>query len=385
MARGISIAIVTHNVVRGDGQGRVNYEIVRHGQSQGYRFQVVGDCLAPELSAWGATLHPVHPKAHRINLFKGWEFARRADPLLRRLRAAGEIDLVHANGYTTGVPHEVNTAHLVHHAWLRSPLHPSRQGTTVSRLYQGTYSRCNARWELPGYLRARAVVAPSHRVAEELRALGVAPDRLRVILNGSDPDEFVPDPVASRSALGLPEGVPLALFAGEIKTGRKNLDAVLAALRRIDGLHLAVVGGLDGSPYPERARRLGVEERVHFLGFRGDIARLMPAADVFVFPSRYEPFGLVVLEAMLCGLPVVVSAACGASDLVRPDCGVVLADAEDHDALAQALESVLADPVRRRAMGCRARAVAERCSWKAMAQQYLALYDECLEAAVPSV
>ena len=110
---------------------------------------------------------------------------------------------------------------------------------------------------------------------------------------------------------------------------RKNLDTVLQALVGASGVHLAVVGAREGSPYPALAERLGVADRVHFLGFRRDMAQIMQAVDIFVFPSRYEPFGIVVLEAMASGVPVILAATVGAAEVVTPDCGVVLPDPED--------------------------------------------------------
>jgi glycosyltransferase involved in cell wall biosynthesis len=73
------------------------------------------------------------------------------------------------------------------------------------------------------------------------------------------------------------------------------------------------------------------------LGFRQDVPDLMKAADFLVFPSRYEPFGLVVLEAMATGIPVITAATTGATELVTPDCSFVLPDSDDTQALAEAL------------------------------------------------
>ena len=157
---------------------------------------------------------------------------------------------------------------------------------------------------------------------------------------------------------------------------RKNLDTVLRALPGVAGLHLAVVGTVAGSPYPALARSLGVAERVHFLDFRADIAALMRCADLFVFPSRYEPFGIVVLEAMNAGLPVITARAVGAADLVTPACGVVLAEADDVEGLTAALRRLAADPALRACMGRHARAAAEEHTWVRMAESYVSLYRE---------
>ena len=101
------------------------------------------------------------------------------------------------------------------------------------------------------------------------------------------------------------------------------------------------MGGTAGSPYPELARSLNLENRVHFLGFRQDVPDLMKAADFLVFPSRYEPFGLVVLEAMATEIPVITVATTGTTELVTPDCGFVWPDSDDTQALAEALNQLV--------------------------------------------
>ena len=205
---------------------------------------------------------------------------------------------------------------------------------------------------------------------------GVPRDRIRVILNGINLQEFAPG-IVDRQKWGLPEEVPLALFAGDIRTPRKNLDTVLHSLVQVPQLHLAVVGGIAGSPYPELARSLKLENRVHFLGFRQDVPDLMKAADFLVFPSRYEPFGLVVLEAMATGIPVITAATTGAAQLVTPDCGIVLPDSEDTQALAEALHQLVkCDRQQRQQMGQVARAIAEQHSWANMASNYVNLFEE---------
>jgi len=236
-------------------------------------------------------------------------FTWRSAEWLRQHRP--NLDLVKVNGAITNAPGDVNAVHFVHSSWLRSPINLSTQNLGLRGTYQRFYTALNADWEKRAFDRAKVVVAVSEKVAQELVAIGVPRDRIRVILNGIDLQEFAPGIVALQK-WGLPEEVPLALFPGDIRTPRKNLDTVLHSLVQVPQLHLAVVGGTAGSPYPELARSLNLENRVHFLGFRQDVPDLMKAADFLVFPSRYEPFGLVVLEAMATGIPVVTAATTGA-------------------------------------------------------------------------
>lgn len=212
--------------------------------------------------------------------------------------------------------------------------------------------------------------AVSEKVAQELLDIGVPRSNIRVIVNGVDLHEFYPG-TADRRKFGLPENVTLALFAGDIRTLRKNLDTVLHALVKVPDLHLVVVGNTEGSPFPQLATSLELNKRVHFVGFRRDIADIMRAVDLFVFPSRYEACTLVLLEALSSGLPVVTATATGGAELVTPECGVILPNSDDTDTLTQVLITLKNERQLRQQMGQAARSVAEQHSWTSMAQSYV--------------
>jgi glycosyltransferase involved in cell wall biosynthesis len=375
------LAIVTHNVIRGDGQGRTNYEVALHALRRGDQVFLVADQVDQDLVEKGAVWLPIQPgKLRRVNLFKVWEFAVRANRLLKA--RAGDFDIIHGTGFCLDRPHHVNTAQFVHSAWLQNPAHPARGERGPGPTYQWLYSTLNARWERNAFGHARQVTAVSRTVEGELRRFGFKGGNgtVKVIPNGVDVDEFKPGP-ADRAALGLPtDGAPLALFAGDIRTPRKNLDTVLKALVDVPRVRLAVVGGADRSPYPAMAEQLGLKDRVHFLGFRKDMAAIMRAVDVFVFPSRYEPFGMVVAEAMASGVPVITAASTGASEYVTPDCGVILADSDDAAGLAKALKDITGDEDRRRAMAEAAHRQAQGLNWDSISRAYFDIYESCRAA-----
>lgn len=367
------LAIVTHNVVRGDGQGRVNYEIARHALRHGYEVSVLADRVADDLLAAGARWVPVHPYPWRLNLVKFAEFALRANRTLARM--PGAFDVVQGSGFVLSRPHHVNISQFVHGAWRRSPVHTSHLRHDLYGAYHWLYEYMNARWERGAYRQAKVVVAPSGQIKEELAGIGVPGDRVRVIWNGVDLQEFRPGP-ADRTALGLPEDVVLALFVGDIRTPRKNLDTVLKALVHVPDLHLAVVGALPRSPYPQLATELGLTERVHFLDFRRDVPEIMRAVDMFVFPSRYEACSLVLLEATASGLPVITGRLTGGAETITSEAAVLLPDPNDAEVLASVLRDLTADPERRAHMGRVARQVAEERGWDRMADTYLKLFQE---------
>jgi len=176
----------------------------------------------------------------------------------------------------------------------------------------------------------------------------------------------------------LPPG-KLVLFIGDIKTPRKNLDTLLRALVHVADATLVVVGEVAGSPYPRMATRLGLTGRVCFLGFRRDIPQLMRAASLFVFPSRYEACSLVLLEAAAAGLPIVAGRTTGGTELLTPECSVLLQDASDEAELAAVLNRLLASAAQLARMGEESRRVALGNTWQGMAERYLRLYRDVVE------
>jgi glycosyltransferase involved in cell wall biosynthesis len=370
----MKLCLVTHNVIKGEGQGRVNYEIAWEAIRRGHHVTLLASRVAPELQQSSqVNWIDIPVKGLPTYLLREIVFAWRSADWLRKHRS--ELDLVQANGAITWAQGDVNLVPFVHSAWLRSPLHISRTRRDFYGLYQWLYTVLNARWEKRAFRQAKVVVAVSQRVKQELLDIGVPKEAIRVILCGVDLQEFSPGS-ADRRKWGLPEQVPLALFVGDIRINRKNLDTVLYALVQVPELHLAVVGTIEGSPYPQLAAQLELSARVHFLGNPQNVVpELMRTADLFVFPSRYEPFGLVVIEAMASGLPVITATTTGAAEIVTPECGVVLSDTEDTQALAQAM-SRLADHELRNRMGQAARSIAEQHSWASMAQSYVDLFEE---------
>ncbi|MBD2384419.1 glycosyltransferase family 4 protein [Cylindrospermum sp. FACHB-282] len=373
----MKLCIVTHKVKKGDGQGRVNYEIAQEAIHRGYQLTLLASEVASELEESSkVNWVEISVKGYPTEFIRNYLFARKSADWLRQNRA--RLDLVKANGAITRSTADVNAVHFVHSSWLRSPVHISRNRRDLYGFYQWLFTAANARWEKQAFQNAKVVVAVSEKVAQELVNIGVPRSKIRVIINGVDLQEFSPGE-AYRQKLGLPENVTLALFAGDIRTPRKNLDTVLQALAKVPNLHLAVVGNTEGSPFPQLAAELGLTERVHFVGYRRDIADIMRAVDLFVFPSRYEACTLVLLEALSSGLPVITATATGGAELVTPECGIVLPDSDDIEALAAALLSLVSDRSQMQRMGEAARSVAEQHSWTTMAQTYLDLFEELIQ------
>lgn len=375
----MKLGIVTPRLAAHEGQGRVNLEIAAEALRQGHEVVVFSESVEAALVGQPG-VHPVllRPPAWLPTRFvRDQLLAVRSYAALRNAR--GGCDALLANGFVTWAPCDVNAVHFVHGSWVRSRYHPWQLRRDARALYARAYNGLNAALEVAAFRRSERVVAVSESVRRDLLRLGVPAACVSTITNGVNAAEFHPGP-AERARFGLPEGVPVALFAGDLRTPRKNLDTVLASLPDVPGLHLAVAGRHEGTPYPALAQTHGIADRVHFIGFQRDMPALMRSADMLVFPSRYEACSLVLLEALASGLPVVTAESAGGAELVAPDVGTVLADSENQGALAAALRDLTEHPSRRRAMGRMGRALAERHSWPSMARRYLDLLQESVLA-----
>ena len=164
-------------------------------------------------------------------------------------------------------------------------------------------------------------------------------------------------------ALGFYNGVAnlgtlLAMATGGLLTDTIGLDATLL-----------VCGTGEPAPYRALAARLGVSERVRFLGHRTDVEQLHAGSDLFVLPTRYDPFSNACLEAMSSGLPVATTPVNGASELIESgQSGIVLEDRFD-EAFA-----LLGDPGQLASMGKSARERVKRLTWERHAEDVLAMY-----------
>jgi D-inositol-3-phosphate glycosyltransferase len=227
------------------------------------------------------------------------------------------------------------------------------------------------------------VVATCEDEVDELTALGADLDRVTVVPCGIDPALFGPrGTIAPRG----PAADRIVVVSRLVP--RKGIDDVIRALALLGDVELVVVGGppapaIHADPEVRRLRGVavdcGVGDRVEFLG--GIARELVPAvlrsADVVVSTPWYEPFGIVPLEAMACGVPVVGSAVGGLLDTVRHERTGILVPPRQPAGIAAAVDRLLANPSLRRRLGLEAAAVVrERFTWKQVAASMLDVYRD---------
>ncbi|MBV6476136.1 MAG: glycosyltransferase [Rhodocyclaceae bacterium] len=269
-----------------------------------------------------------------------------------------------------GVPvlatyHTLFEEYLHHYA----PFLPAAGLRAAARLF--SRRQCNA---LDG------VVVPSTAMHRRLADYGVR-QPIHVLPTGIPLSRFAGgDRARFRAAHGIRPGRPVALFVGRV-AHEKNIGFLLEmaaqAVRRCPDLLLIVAG--EGPALPalrEQAAQLGLGESVRFTGYldrHRDLPDCYAAADVFVFASRTETQGLVLLEAMAVGLPVVALAYMGTVDILAPRRGCRVPD-DDPACFAAAVVEVLADPALRSRLGSEAWQYARGWSDEAMAQRMAELY-----------
>ncbi|MDQ3769753.1 MAG: glycosyltransferase, partial [Actinomycetota bacterium] len=280
------------------------------------------------------------------------------DAFAARLEAdwrAQRPDIVHSHFWMSG------HASLRAAAPLRLPLaHTFHALGVVKRRHQGEKDTSPPDREIIErdiLRRTGRIVATCTDEAFELMRLGEPRRSPAVVPCGVDLQRFRPD-VAPEST---PEGLRRLVVVGRL-VERKGVGNVIAALADLPRTELVVVGGppvqqLDGDPQARRLRALAEEHAVEDrISLRGEVARdnlpaLLRSADAVVCAPWYEPFGIVPLEAMACGIPVVATAVGGLVDTVVDGLTGVHVPPRDPERLAAALRRLLDDPDRRRTMG----------------------------------
>jgi glycosyltransferase involved in cell wall biosynthesis len=261
---------------------------------------------------------------------------------------------------------DVMSVHLCHHGWQRTGhLRASRQRAAY-RLNARLARVLSLAGERICFPRARTLAGVSEGVSEEVRAsFPNLRGRVVTIPNGVNADRFRPR--RSRS------GDLRAIFVGGEWDG-KGLEVAIRALRSAPEWQLDVVGDGDRARFEKIVEDAGVGDRVHFLGRRGDLRELYPAAAAFVLPSIYETFSLVTYEAAACGLPLLATRVSGVEDILKDGVNGWFIR-RDPDDLAARLRTLAADPVLRAAMGHAARQAAQGYTWEEMVRRHLEIYQ----------
>lgn len=318
------------------------------------------------------------------------EFA--AEAALYSVRQGVRYDVMHSHYWLSG-----RVAHLLQRYWDTPFIHmfhtlAHRKNAVAAGAERETALRLKVERDLVAQADGLIAANPDER-ADLVWRLDARPERVCTIPPGVDLELFTPrDRAACRARLGLRAGDRVVLFVGRIDP-IKGIDSLLAAAALLNDAadtesalapaFLFVGGDLDDAGQPvgplarvaQKAASLGITARCRFVGSQpqDQLPDFYAAADVVAIPSRYESFGLVAVEAMACGTPVVASRAGGLAFTVDDDAGLLVPPG-NAAALAAALRGILTDDAYRAQLQQGARCCAERFAWPTVAAEMLHVY-----------
>jgi N-acetyl-alpha-D-glucosaminyl L-malate synthase BshA len=228
------------------------------------------------------------------------------------------------------------------------------------------------------------LTAVSHWLARETcRFFSLCDQEIEVIYNFIDPNVFAPRRNERHRARFAGPDEKILIHISNFRPVKRTGDVikVFAELCRRMPARLILIGdGPDRETAGGMAVKLGVADRIHMLGKQPAVEHYLPLADLFLFPSQSESFGLAALEAMACGVPVVGTRSGGLVEVVEDGVTGHLAEVGDVEAMTEAAAAILSDPERRSAMAEAARrAAVERFSAEIIIPQYEALYRRLIE------
>jgi UDP-glucose:(heptosyl)LPS alpha-1,3-glucosyltransferase len=387
-AERLRIAVVTPELHRKRGTERVTSEMVVRLAAQ-HDVHVFAHYFRAE-DYPGVQFHRV-PVLPWPGLATFLSFYYVSESVVKRVaRRAGAFDVVYSPGPNCAAV-DVATAHFCQarqNVLLKSGEHqpkPAGLSYRLRHLHRRLYARAVTRIERQFYRssKLRLVLSPSDALKRDLvENYGIEAERVRVTPSGVDATGFTPEArmrlrADSRAALGLCYGRTYFLFIGTDWI-RKGMMTILRALREVPDADLLAIGPYDPRPYRRASEELGVTDRVIYLPRRTDVLFYYAAADALLAPSIYEPFGLVPLEAMACGLPCVITRNMGVAEIVSPGEAIVLENGEDAAALARAMRALMNDPSLRERLVTNGIELAQRHTWETM---YTATLDELASAA----
>jgi glycosyltransferase involved in cell wall biosynthesis len=254
---------------------------------------------------------------------------------------------------------------------------PKRIGFEQGDLYMNSWKFRAANFMLQSF--AQRIVVCSEALGQWAhRTHGISRSKLLVLHNCVDLSRFRPDGPAAPD-IRFPEGETVFAAVGTLGCGvNKRMDVCIRALAAAHraGANVALVICGDGAQRQELeqlAGVLGIAQQVRFLGTRFDVHSVLRACDVFCHAAPWEPFGIVAIEAMAVGIPIIVPDSGGIREILGSGEGGTLYPALDHEALARAMVDLASDPNLRKSMGAAARRVVEQ---QFSVQRYIArLYD----------
>jgi glycosyltransferase involved in cell wall biosynthesis len=354
-------------------EGRLSVDVLTTRYAGG----LYEEASSPFLTVHRVDAPPLDPLDHYNSVVAGNQsLIERAEQLAQR----HAYDLIHIHDWLVA-----KVGIVLKHRWkvpLVTTIHATERGRHQGHLSSETSSQID-RMEWQCSFEAWRVIACSDFMRQELQNyFGLPSDKIVVIPNGIDLAKGERCAEEKRVALQqryAPQGEHLLLYVGRI-VYEKGLHVLIRAMPRLLAAYpqtRLLVAGKNGERYWPLAYELNVERSINFLGYISDEERdcLYTLVDAAVFPSLYEPFGIVALEAMAAGTSVIVSSIGGLAEVVRHLENGLTVLPNDPLSIAWAVDRLFSDPVaadRRRRQALQD--VVERYSWRQIANQTVAFY-----------
>ncbi|MEE2828887.1 MAG: glycosyltransferase family 4 protein [Myxococcota bacterium] len=372
------------------GIPRLAYGLCRSLLERGHQVTVVTtdaldreDRAPPGLSDLaGIPVHRLPNLSNRLAYDHQLFLPRGARALLQDL--VREADIVHLHGYW----HLLNNAAVGAAREQKCPVVMTPNGTLpILERKQGVKRLWDLALGRPVRQAVDQWIAVSRAEVNQFARAGLDSERVHLVFNGLDLGEFeaLPDAGLFRAQHQIGSG-PMILYLGKL-TPRKGVGHLLEAISQVRSQEVTlVVAGNDmgvGARLARKAEDLGLGQRARFVGLLTGEERLsaLADADLLVYPSTDEIFGLVPFEGLLCGTPAVVSDDCGCGELVAQARAGELVRYGRPEALARSIDGLLDDEGRRRRMVARGRAFIERnFAWPRIALQTEAVYKAALRS-----
>lgn len=369
----LRIAFAVHDARPGGGQDRYALELVNRLSAN---HQVTLLARSADGLASPVTFHKIDTP-NRPGPLRATVFARK----VRRVLAGGAWDIVHTiGGAYPGAT--VITAQYCQAGWQEASRRwPSSLTRPAERAYRALETHLALRHERraathPALL---AMIGVSQRTLGEWKAAyGANPRKTAVIPNAVDIGRFQPGDAGDRTTLKaelrIPDSAPLLLLVGALV--RKGIETALQSLVHLGSeSHLLAIGAGPHSRIRSLASRLGVADRLRIRSPVSDIERYYRGCDLFLFPTRYEPFGMVIAEAWAAGLPVVCAGTAGALEWAKDGRDVLnVDDPTDAEGFADAARRILTDRDLASRLASAGRELAVNLSWERVVRETEAVY-----------
>ncbi len=384
----MKIALIRQDYHKYGGAERYVYHLSRELARRGHRVHIFAHTGKDELhhvSKINSSTSSI--TFHRVPIFGGAAFLRTLSFALfsRRQLKKDRFDIIHSFDRTF-YQDVYRAGDGCHREWLSRSLKISSNRLSRKMIRLNPLHLTLLFLEKRIFKKCKKIIAIAKIGKEEIiRHYGVSPENIAVVYNGVDSEEFSPNNRELlrsdiRGQFNLVEDDFVILFVGSGQR-RKGLNYLIQAVSLLgrENVKLLIVGRDRKKPYSRLVRRLGLNGKVIFIGGTTETRKFYAAADIFVLPTLYEPFGNACLEALASGLPIIISKCAGAAEIIADgENGLLLNNPMDPEEIAQKIRMTFDDELRGK-LGKNAWLLAEKFTLTKNAEKTLEVYNEIIK------